>query len=657
MNGPIVGIDLGTTNSLVAVAGWPNPTDPPRVLADNAGSALMPSVVRFDDGGAVVVGSPARSSGPAHTGRIVASVKRLMGRSLADAGPDLPFLPFEVVAGEGDTARVRLPGAGGRNVTPQEVSAHILRALKERASSALGVPVERAVVTVPAYFDDAQRQATRDAARLAGLDAVRLVAEPTAAALAYGLGTRPQGPQNIVVYDLGGGTFDVSILRITPGSGEAGSGKLAADAFEVLATHGDTRLGGDDFDHAVVTWIVARALDANPQLPPPDAQSIGRLKALAERAKVELSSSESSAIDVGASLGGAWGSVPALTLARADLDGLIAPLVDRTIASCRRALRDAQRQMNGEPISAVILVGGATRTPLVRERVGQVFGLAPYTAIDPDQAVALGAAVQASIIGGGAGTAQALLLDVVPLSLGIETANGAFAKIIVRNAPIPAAGHEMFSTQVDGQTSVKLHVLQGEREMVADCRSLGEFHLRGIPPMPAGIPQLRVDFAVDANGLLTVSALERRSGKRLSVQIVPHHGLSRDEVERIERESFANALSDMSRHRIADLLANSRLDLLWINRQLTRAGGLVSAPQRAAIERGAAALQAFIDLAAADGGGAGVDPDAFHAAKEALDRASVPLHEASIKQSLAGETGAGGAGTAGGAGGTGTAGR
>jgi len=645
VSAPVVGIDLGTTNSLVAVAGWPKATDLPRVLVDGSGAALLPSVVRFDEGGTVVVGAPAQSSAPAHAGRTVASVKRLMGRSLADAGPDLPFLPFDVVAGEGDTARVRLPGEHGRTVTPQEVSAHILRALKDRASSALGVPIEKAVITVPAYFDDAQRQATRDAARLAGIEAVRLVAEPTAAALAYGLGTRPRGTQNIVVYDLGGGTFDVSVLRITPGEGVAGSGKLAADAFEVLATHGDTRLGGDDFDHAVVAWIIEQALAANPKLPPPDAQSIGRLKALAERAKVELSTTETTGIDVGAALGGVWSTLPSFTLARADLDRLIEPLVERTITSCRRALRDANRQMNGEAISAVILVGGATRTPLVRERVGRAFGLTPYTAIDPDQAVALGAAVQASIIGGGAGPAQALLLDVVPLSLGIETANGAFAKIIVRNAPIPAAGHEMFSTQVDGQTSIKLHVLQGEREMAADCRSLGEFHLRGIPPMPAGIPQLRVDFSVDANGLLTVSALERRSGKRLSVQIVPHHGLSSDEVERIERESFANARSDMSRHRIADLLANSRLDLLWINRQLNKSGGLVSAPQRAAIEQSAAALQSFVDRSAAEGGGAAVDPDAFHAAKEALDRASIPLHEASIRQSLTGEGGAGAAGT------------
>lgn len=628
MNAPIVGIDLGTTNSLVAVAGWPGPTDPPRVLPDASGRTLLPSIVRFESGGGVVVGEGARSSDPAHAGRVIASVKRLMGRSLADAKADLPFLPFDVVAGEGETARVKLPGADGRTVTPQEVSAHILAALKKQASDALGVPVERAVITVPAYFDDAQRQATRDAARLAGLEAVRLVAEPTAAALAYGLGTRPQSPQNVVVYDLGGGTFDVSVLRITPGS--ASGGKLGADAFEVLATHGDTHLGGDDFDHAVVQWIIERALAAAPDLPPPSAATMGRLKSLAEHAKIDLSDRDTVAIDAAAAFGRA---VPTLTLTRAELDRLITPLIDRTINSCKRALRDAQRQMAGEPVNTVILVGGATRTPLVRTRVGEVFGLAPYTAIDPDQAVALGAAVQASVLGSGGSAGNALLLDVVPLSLGIETANGAFAKIILRNAPIPAAGHEMFSTQIDGQTAIKLHVLQGEREMVADCRSLGEFHLRGIPAMPAGIPQLRVDFAVDANGLLTVSAHERRSGKRLSVQVVPHHGLSRDEVACIERESFANARSDMTRHRIADLLANSRLDLIWINRQLSGAGALIAPQQRAAVEQAVATLQAFVD--AASSGAASIDADAFHGAKESLDRASIPLHEASIRRSLA----------------------
>ena len=632
MNDPIVGIDLGTTNSLVAVAGWPSATDQPRVIPDATGGVLVPSVVRYQAGGGpVMVGRDAMSAASVERGAggwSIASVKRLMGRSVADSRADIPFLPFEVVEGDSQTARVKLPD--GRVVTPQEVSAHILSALREQVSGVLGVQVNRAVITVPAYFDDAQRQATRDAARLAGLDAVRLVAEPTAAALAYGLGVQSRAAQNVVVYDLGGGTFDVSVLRITPRDGTGSGG--GADAFEVLSTHGDTHLGGDDFDHALVRWIIERAVAAAPDLPPPTVDVMGRLKRIAEHAKVDLSTRSETGINVGEVFSR---PIPPFTLTRTEFEGLIAPLVARTLDSCKRAIRDAKRQMDGEPVSTVILVGGATRTPLVRSEVKELFGVEPYTAIDPDQAVALGAAVQASVIAGGTG---ALLLDVVPLSLGIETANGAFAKIVMRNAPIPAAGHEMFSTQVDNQTSIKLHVLQGEREMVADCRSLGEFHLRGIPPMPAGIPQLRVDFTVDANGLLTVSALERRSGKRLSVQIVPHHGLSREEVERIERESFANARTDMNRHRVADLLANSRLDLIWINRQLATAGGLIGEDQRERVARAAATLQGFIDAATsqrspADSGG-GVDPDAFHAAKEALDRASVPLHEASIRRSL-----------------------
>ncbi|MFT3683627.1 MAG: Hsp70 family protein [Phycisphaerales bacterium] len=317
MTAPIVGIDLGTTNSLVAVAGWPSATDQPRVIADAAGRAMVPSVVRFEPmGSGVVVGAEARGEGNA--GWVVASVKRLMGRSVRDAAADVPFLPFEVVAGEGDTARVKLPD--GRMVTPQEVSAHILAALKKQVSAGLGVEVTRAVITVPAYFDDAQRQATRDAARLAGLEAVRLVAEPTAAALAYGLGTRPQSAQNVVVYDLGGGTFDVSVLRITPRTGgESGAGGLGADAFEVLSTHGDTHLGGDDFDHAVVRWIVERAAAAAPALTRPDAAMVAELKRVAEAARVKLSGSAEASIDVAAVF-----KLPlaVLVLTRAELDAL-----------------------------------------------------------------------------------------------------------------------------------------------------------------------------------------------------------------------------------------------------------------------------------------------------------------------------------------------
>ena len=675
----IVGIDLGTTNSLVAVAGWPAPTDMPRVLMGPDGDALLPSVVRFEhgggQGGGVVVGRVAKDQAPQHPRTTVASAKRLMGRSVTDAAADIPMLSYAVVAGAGQTARIALPpdgsGAPAREVSPQEVAAHVLAALRQRAELALGaqvdaltgphtpVVVRKAVITVPAYFDDAQRQATRDAARLAGLDPVRLIAEPTAAALAYGLGLRaaPNAGHHsansaaatgaptasadagklIAVFDLGGGTFDVSILRITPTG-------LASDAFQVLATSGDTRLGGDDMDFAIVRWA-ADQLDAHAPGSGAallaDAGAKRALLAEAERAKVALTTAPTTEVFAAPASAAPPGGTPSpqahpqpstFTLTRQGFEALIAPLVERTIAACRRALRDAQRGGMGpdERPGAVILVGGATRVPLVRRRVAEFFGLEPYTAIDPDCAVALGAAVQGAVMTGAEG--GALLLDVIPLSLGLETVGGAMAKVVMRNSPVPAEAHEMFSTSVDGQTSIKLNILQGEREMAADCRSLGEFHLRGVPAMPAGIPQLRVTFRVDANAILSVAAHELRTGVRLDVQVVPNHGLTRAEVERIERESFAHARDDMRRHRVADLIANTTLDLGWIDRQMARHANALDTSQRTTIEQAAAAVRAMLTQAKADG--TSVDPDDFQQAKETLDRASMRLHEVSITRTL-----------------------
>lgn len=661
---PIVGIDLGTTNSLVAIAAWPRATDLPRVIPDEQGRNLCPSAVRFEAGHEPVVGYDAKDRAVEFPLTTVVSAKRLMGRSLADAAADLRYLSYRVVEGPNNTARIALPGVKGNDasdgtvadaaeqtseqtVSPQEVSALILRRLKDQASRALGVPVTRAVVTVPAYFDDAQRQATRDAARLAGLDAVRIVAEPTAAALAYGLGLRADASRvarTVVVYDLGGGTFDVSVLRITPPD-PAADAATAADAFEVIATAGDTHLGGDDFDYTLVSLFTReigeqffQGVDIGASLSPEVKRA---LHDFAERTKIRLSEHDRAEvlIDLGPVPKGGDGAGNAgherryrRTVTRAEFEGLIMLLIDRTITACKRALRDAKRGMAGESLAAVVMVGGSTRVPLVRRRVQEVFGLQPYTALDPDLVVALGAAVQASILSGA--TRNALLLDVIPLSLGIETAGGAFAKIIMRNASIPAVAHEMFSTQVDGQTSIKLNVLQGEREMAADCRSLGTFHLRGIPPMPAGIPQLRVEFRIDANGVLGVNALERRSGKRLDVQIVPNSGLTRDEVDRIERESHVHAREDMVRHRLADLVANSKLDLHWITQQLARHGDRLAPTDRVRIEEAVSALRAFVNATAADVGDSSIDADAFHRAKESLDRASMPLHEVSIAESL-----------------------
>jgi molecular chaperone DnaK (HSP70) len=662
---PIVGIDLGTTNSLVAVAGWGEGPDAaaPRVIPDEHGRAMLPSVVRFaaDGGGGAgrveAIGHEARAEAVRYPERTVSSVKRLMGRSLKDAAADVPYLSYKVVEGPHATARVLLPGAGGgRMISPQEVSAIILRRLKEQASRALGVEVRKAVVTVPAYFDDAQRQATRDAGRLAGLEVVRIINEPTAAALAYGLGVNATKPQVVVVYDLGGGTFDVSVLRLTPREpGGAGvppaigtEPPLGADIFQVLSTAGDTHLGGDDFDHALValfTREINALLGLGTALPPAapefDPETRTALRQFAEQVKIRLSSEERASVRI--DLGG--GRVYERTVTRAEFESMIAPLVERTIECCRRALRDARRQMDAageEQPSCVVLVGGATRTPLVRRRVEEVFGMPPYTALDPDQVVALGAAVQAGVLArrgvapnapDGAGRQHAsLLLDVLPLSLGIETRGGGVAKLIMRNSTVPARATEMFSTSVDGQTSIKLHVLQGEREMASDCRSLGEFHLSGLPPMPAGIPQVEVTFLVDANGVLNVSAVEKRSGKRASLQVVPNHGLTREEVERIERESVEFAREDMTRHRVADLVTNSRLDVHWIEQALARAGPHLDAPYVEQLSSRIADLKARIAAAEADW--RAVDANEFQRSKEALDRLSVRLHEVAIAQSL-----------------------
>jgi len=658
---PIVGIDLGTTNSLVAVAHWPA-GDParaaPRVLPDRDGRELVPSAVRFNADGSTTVGHAARDAAASFPLTTVVSVKRLMGRSLADAAGDLKYLSYRVVDGPHNTARIEIPGSNepfaqaegerplanelrSRLVSPQEVSALILRALKDQASAALGADVRKAVITVPAYFDDAQRQATRDAARLAGLDAVRIVNEPTAAALAYGLGLRagpsgaPARSQTILVYDLGGGTFDASILRITPGSSvsDAGAkphpapGATPADYFQVLATAGDTHLGGDDFDHALVALFTQEI--ASPEAFNPSTRRA--LRDLAERAKIRVSDADTAQvrIDLGPDTAGS-ARIYARTITRAEFESLIEPLVARTLERCRQAMRDARRELDEEPISAVVLVGGATRTPLVRRRVAEFFKLEPYTALNPDTVVALGAAVQGAILAGSA--TSALLLDVIPLSLGIETVGGAAAKLVMRNSAVPARTSEHFSTGVDNQTSIKLHVVQGEREMASDCRSLGTFHLAGIPPMPAGIPRVKVDFLVDASGVLSVQAIEERSGKRASIQIVPNHGLTREEVDRIEAQSFANAREDMARHRVADLIAHATLDVSMITRQLERFRAKLDAAYAASLEEALVSVRGFIERAQRDW--VSVNADEFQQSKEGLDRASIRLQEIAIAVSL-----------------------
>lgn len=616
----ILGIDLGTTNSLIAI----NDPSGPRVLGDDP---VIPSVVRFNEDGSTTVGKQAREESTLHPLTTIQSAKRLMGRSIKDIGTDQQYLSYEIVEGENNTARVQIPTADGhRLVSPQEISAHTLRALKLQAESVLNQEVQKAVVTVPAYFDDAQRQATRDAGRLAGLEVVRIVNEPTAAALAYGLGVGSNAPKTIAVFDLGGGTFDISILRLTPSDSSN-----PTDFFQVLATAGDTHLGGDDVDHMIVQLFMDEirtqlGIEIDTDASAFDASTRSALSSFARSIKHALSEQEAASVRI--ELGN--DRVYERTIRREEFEQLINGWIEKALRACDRAMRDAKKQPNGDTIDALIMVGGSTRIPLVRTKAGEFFGIEPYTALDPDQVVAMGAAIQASILSGR--TTGSLLLDVVPLSLGIETAGGAVAKLIMRNTTVPTRAIERFSTQVDGQVNVKLNIVQGEREMVEDCRSLGVFELRGIPPMPAGIPKLVVEFLIDANGILKVSAVEERSGKRAQVQIVPNHGLTEAEVDRIEQESFTHARTDMTRHQIADLIANSTLDLKWIGDRFEKHKDELDEALRTDLQTKIDRLHDFVTKAKADW--SSVDPNTFHSAKESLDQASIRVQEIAIAASL-----------------------
>lgn len=582
------GIDLGTTHSLVATVR----SGQAQTLPDSDGRHLLPSVVHYQPQGHRV-GFEARSNAVNDPANTISSVKRMMGRSLADIQARYPHLPYQLQASENGLPMIAT-AAGLLN--PVRISADILKALAARATEALAGELDGVVITVPAYFDDAQRQGTKDAARLAGLHVLRLLNEPTAAAIAYGLNSGKEGV--IAVYDLGGGTFDISILRLSRG------------VFEVLATGGDSALGGDDFDHLLADRIRELAGISDRQ----DPRLQRQLLDAAVDAKIALSDAES--VDV--NVAGWQGSIT-----RTEFNDLISTLVKRTLLSCRRALKDAG--VEASEVLEVVMVGGSTRVPLVRDRVGEFFGRQPLTTIDPDKVVAIGAAIQADILVGNKPDSEMLLLDVIPLSLGLETMGGLVEKVIPRNTTIPVARAQEFTTFKDGQTAMSIHVMQGERELVADCRSLGRFTLRGIPALPAGGAHIRVTFQVDADGLLSVTAMEKSTGVAASIQVKPSYGLTDGEIATMIQDSMSFAGEDVKARMLAEQKVEAARVLESLQSALGTDAALLSAAERQVIDDAAARLRVAAE---------GDDADAIEQAIKNIDKQTQEFAARRMDQSV-----------------------